>query len=83
MIIFQCVILLLSLLLYFLYQPLSVLDVAVERSVISQRKIPWNTLPRPGIEPGPRGGQTVRYSHVPTELYYYMLHGNFCINIPH
>jgi len=34
-------------------------------SVISQRKIPWNTPPWLGIEPGPRGGQTVSY---PTEL---------------
>jgi len=30
--------------------------------------IPWNTLPRLGIEPGPRRGQTMRYIHSPTEL---------------
>jgi len=35
------------------------------QSVISQGKIPWNTPPWPGSEPGPRGGQTVSY---PTEL---------------
>ena len=35
------------------------------QSVISQGKIPWNTPPWLGIEPGPRGGQTVSY---PTEL---------------
>jgi len=35
------------------------------RSAISQGKIPWNTLPWLGIEPGQRGGQTVSY---PTEL---------------
>jgi len=34
-------------------------------AVISQGKIPWNTPPWLGIEPGPRGGQTVSY---PTEL---------------
>jgi len=35
------------------------------QSAISQGKIPWNTPPWLGIEPGPRGGQTVSY---PTEL---------------
>ena len=35
------------------------------QSVISQGKIPWNTPPWLGNEPGPRGGQTVSY---PTEL---------------
>ena len=35
------------------------------QSVISQGKIPWNTPPCLGIEPGPQGGQTVSYS---TEL---------------
>jgi len=35
------------------------------QSVISQRKTPWNTPPWLGIEPGPRGRQTVSY---PTEL---------------
>jgi len=38
------------------------------QSVISQEKIPWNTSPWLGIEPGPRGGQTVRFTHFPTEL---------------
>ena len=36
--------------------------------VISQGKIPGNSLPRLEIEPGPRGGQTVRYMHSSTEL---------------
>jgi len=31
-------------------------------------KISWNTPPRPGIEPGPRRGQTVRNIHCPTKL---------------
>jgi len=35
------------------------------QGAISQGKIPWNTPPWLGIEPGPRGGQTVSY---PTEL---------------
>ena len=35
------------------------------QSAISQGKIFWNTPPWLGIEPGPRGGQTVSY---PTEL---------------
>jgi len=35
------------------------------QSAISQGKIPWNAPPWLGIEPGPRGGQTVSY---PTEL---------------
>jgi len=35
------------------------------RCVISQGKIPWNTPPWLGIEPGPWGGQTASY---PTEL---------------
>jgi len=35
------------------------------QSVISQGKIPWNTPPWLGIEPGPQVGQTVSYS---TEL---------------
>jgi len=39
--------------------------VASTAIVISQGKIPWNTPPWLGIEPGPRGGQTVSY---PTEL---------------
>ena len=30
-------------------------------------KIPWNTLPGPGVEPGPRRGQPVRYIHSPNE----------------
>ena len=34
-------------------------------AAISQGKIPWNTPPWLGIEPGPQGGQTVSY---PTEL---------------
>ena len=32
------------------------------QGVISQRKIPWNTPPWLGIEPGLQGGQTVSYS---------------------
>jgi len=35
------------------------------QSAISQGKIPWNTPPWLGNEPGPRGGQTVSY---PTKL---------------
>jgi len=35
------------------------------QSVISQGKIPWNTQPWLGIEPGPQGGKPVSY---PTEL---------------
>ena len=31
------------------------------RSVINRGKIPWNTLPWPGIEHGPQGGQTMSY----------------------
>ena len=31
------------------------------RSMISLGKIPWNAPPRLGIEPRPRGGQTVRF----------------------
>ena len=33
------------------------------QNVISQEKIPWNTLSWPRIEPGPRRGQTGRYIH--------------------
>ena len=38
------------------------------QSMTSQGIIPWNTPPWLGIEPGPRGGQTVSYIHSPTEL---------------
>jgi len=34
------------------------------QSVISQAKIPWNTPPWLGIEPGPWGGQTVNRVHL-------------------
>ena len=34
----------------------------------AQEKIPWNTPPRPGIEPRPQGGQTVRYIHYLTDV---------------
>ena len=40
------------------------------RSAVSQGKIPWNAPPWLGIEPGPRGGQTVSYS---TELWWLTL----------
>ena len=39
------------------------------QSVISQGKIPWNTPPWLGIEPGPQEGQTVSYS---TELSWHL-----------
>ena len=50
--------------------PLGILSYFLSRgqSVFRQRKHLWNTLPRPGIEPGPRGGQTLRFVHFPTEL---------------
>ena len=35
---------------------------------ISQGKFTWNTPLRPGIEPGPWRGSTVRYVQSPTEL---------------
>ena len=38
------------------------------QSAISQGKILWNILPRPGTEPGPRREQIMRYIHSPTEL---------------
>ena len=38
------------------------------QSLISQGKISLNTLPWLGIDPGPRGGQTMRFIHFPTEL---------------
>jgi len=45
------------------------------QSAISQGKIPLNTPPWLGIEPGPRGGQTVSY---PTELFL-LLMCNLCL----
>jgi len=42
------------------------------QGVISQTKIPWNTPPWLGIEPGLQGGQTVSY---PTELSWHGLQG--------
>jgi len=41
---------------------------AGSQSMISQRKIPLNTLPRQEIEPGRQRGQAVRYNHFPTKL---------------
>ena len=38
------------------------------QSVINQKKIPWNTPPWLGIEPEPRGGETVRFICSATEL---------------
>jgi len=38
------------------------------QSVIRQGKIPWNTPPRLGTEPGPLRGQLMRYIHSPTKL---------------
>ena len=38
------------------------------QSVINQGKLPWNTLPWPGIEPGPSREKTVKYINSPTEL---------------
>jgi len=44
------------------------------QSVISQGKIPWDTPPWPGVEPGPRRGQTVSYHDWPLYPHQWLYH---------